>query len=720
MFSRLTRTLRSGGLDNNGQLYKGYWNKQYPSDKRHSPTEEALEYHLRADPNNMVGWVPGFDDCLVIDVDRGSETPSFQKLELLLDDYLIINTARGKHLVIKVSSNKQRISPPQQFTYGQCGGELIYKSNHVVLWDPEKLDNWLASKPKSNNWPDILSALKGKQAQSTDSDEDEEEPEQSEEIEKLLDEILEHGTAKVEEGERNNTLYSLCIALKRRFGSPGQFDELKQCAYTWIGENESELVWRKEVDQVMASAGRRKVKVKPYDFNIKTLRHVFQANQMKIRYNKRRLYPEVDHGQGWVALEAETDLIKFLNLYYEKLNLSKGELEKVRYSDGTLKTFYKVLKALGEVEYMYDPLAEAIESYLPLLEHRDAIFEEWRTEYGINSLDEVFIRILGVKDEFRIREFTSQFYTNICLKVLCPHYVPYAHSMLLTGDPGIGKSQAVYALLPLELADYIVEIDLETVDKETYILLTGRLLAIVEEMAGRSNYKVRKLKKLLTAPVYNYRELYAMRATDHIPIVSYVFVSNDEKASFEDEGMRRRLVPMEMSDWRVEERCDAQAFLLKYNKFLLALGYEAAQKALESDNFNPLAGLRFSVEADEQNRKEGMRTAKIDAETEISKLRNAIFNRDSKLMDLSVILEFDGVPEYAWTLDSVLTYLNSRYSLTARKLAAAMKQDGWTQVDMMAPKKWNPSHKRRRLRYWKNSVLVKDDNTEDFEDFEEE
>ena len=155
-----------------------------------------------------------------------------------------------------------------------------------------------------------------------------------------------------------------------------------------------------------------------------------------------------------------------------------------------------------------------------MLDDKLEIFEEWRRHWEIYSFDEVFIKLFGLKDEFRIREFTTQFWTNMAMKIISPRYIPYPHSMLLTGAPGIGKSQAAHALLPAELERYVTEIELENVDKETYILLTGRLLAVVEEMAGRSNYKVRKLKKLLTAPMYNYRELYAMRATDHVPIVS--------------------------------------------------------------------------------------------------------------------------------------------------------------------------------------------------------
>jgi len=714
MFEHLTRTLRSGGLDESGKLYKGYWSNRYPQDKRKSPTAEELAYHIQADPNNMIGWIPGFDDCLVIDVDRGSNTPSFQKLCLLLHDYLVIDTQRGKHLIFRVSSSKQRISPPAKFTYGQCGGELIYKSNHIVVWDVEKLNSWLETSPLSNDWPPILHALKQTQSPNDAQGEeqgDDEEDDIDPEIEELLDEILATNRADVPEGGRNSTLFSLVTCLRRRYGSPGQFDTLKQVAYNWVGEDETRQSWEREVDQVFRSASKIKVKVSPHDFNVDTIRYVCEANDIQVRFNKRRLYPEVNDGTGWKQLENETNLILFLNDYYKKLNLPRRELEKVRYGDTTLRTFYKVLRAYGEVTYHYDPLLEALESYIPLLDEKLDIFAEWRDNWGINSFDEVFIKIFGLKDEYRLREFTVQFWTSMAMKIISDHYIPYPHSMLLTGKPGIGKSQAAHALLPIELAEYTTEIELETIDKETYIGLTGRLLAVVEEMAGRSNYKVRKLKKLLTAPMYNYRELYAMRATDHTPIVSYVFVSNDEKASFEDEGMRKRLIPMEMSDWRDDGRLDAQEFLLKYNKFLLALGYERASAMLDSTNFNPLSGMHLSRDADEANRQEGMRTAKIDAESEMSKLRNALFNRTYALMDLGVVIDFNGVLHYAWTIDSLLTFINSRYALSTRKLAGVLRQEGWMQIDTTPPSDYNAPHKCRRLRYWFKDTYVKDDSS---------
>lgn len=143
--------------------------------------------------------------------------------------------------------------------------------------------------------------------------------------------------------------------------------------------------------------------------------------------------------------------------------------------------------------------------------------------------------------------------------------------LVLAGDQGIGKSTWLYNLAPESLKKYSYAGTIRIGEKDTLILLSEKMLIILDELGYLNSKQLNELKEIITKQDVQLRRAYG-RFTERMPRRASFAGSVNEKELLTDTTGSRRFLCFEVSHINVQHKVDlnqvyAQALALFNEKF---------------------------------------------------------------------------------------------------------------------------------------------------------
>lgn len=114
-------------------------------------------------------------------------------------------------------------------------------------------------------------------------------------------------------------------------------------------------------------------------------------------------------------------------------------------------------------------------------------------------------------------------------------------ALILTGTQGFGKSTWLQKLIPEQLQQYCYSGTIRIGDKDTLVLLSEKMLIIIDELAYLNNRQLNELKEIITKKDVQIRRAYG-RFTERMPRrASFAGSVNDKELLTDTTGSRRFL-----------------------------------------------------------------------------------------------------------------------------------------------------------------------------------
>lgn len=702
--------MRTGGKDSTGSLYKGKWS-QYLDTVTQPPTTEEIQAHLAAGDSHFIGWYCGHDKVICIDVDYkpGDDPEDIQYKQHLrrliepIQNPYIEKTPGGVHIFFKVRSGRQRISPPTKMQkYGPVSFEYFYKGRdrYIIVYGYPQCKEWYETPGPVNVWSDILghiNSLIGTPAPSRDPEDfTDDASEWDEQWAKLALDLLTttniHASDVVlpaPSDSRNHNLFHLVKMLIEQevvtSMSDPYVDRLVELASAWNQGADDD--WGSgEVRGIIKSCLKRNANPPARDdYHSQSIGKGCRLASIDLSYNIRTELLSVVLPTGESLDKVNIDklsLRKVMETYHTSLRHSKPNFSK-QASDQ-----WAVGATLHAREhYSHDPLADMLDAWIPSTHDYEQAVAAWESEYGIPPSHCVFHRILGLPlDDPRPAQFFERFYLALAARIANPNKaIEFPYALILTSKGKYGKSQFLDSLLPEEMREYQAAMRLDRIDLETDILLTGKYLAVINEMPGRSNYNKKALKDLITRTMISYRAKYAVDAKNYIPTAFFVMSTNDESPGFDDEALNRRLVIMSPSDYRKDGRPNAAEFMRRYSKLFLGMAWKRVKEGAVNEQ-----DLLFTEDAEAYNLV--VASEMTDATTVVGDvLQAAMDTREDALRSSAVTgtLPKTKTKFIGWSQSSVFQFLRKqvgpRENLKLKDMPPILQSLGFDRVYLNSP-----------------------------------
>ena len=147
-------------------------------------------------------------------------------------------------------------------------------------------------------------------------------------------------------------------------------------------------------------------------------------------------------------------------------------------------------------------------------------------------------------------EVTNQDYFEICLTKwlvaviasMMEDDVVNQHVLVLIGDQGVGKTTWLKKLCPKELEDYVYNGYVNTMDKDSLIMLSESLIINVDEMDALTKKQMEQFKELITKPSVRIRRPYGLTSENLPRRASFCASLNNKEFLNDPTGSRRFLV----------------------------------------------------------------------------------------------------------------------------------------------------------------------------------
>lgn len=598
--------------------------RRYPIDKQRN---EAKANYLRA--NNWIGLIPSSLGLVCIDLDEGNQNELSGLLSRESISFKTIKTRRGYHFIMKADDTWPKGN--WNWRYKSCKGEIRHDNGYILLWNANKLVEFLTQRDQRPAGKSLADAIRKKRGRPPKV--------KTDDAQASLD------FGPYPPGDRDEQLFiDLSKLVRQRKDDDKRISAIKRA---WLDADDPKNQGREARAAIFEEKLRRlrDEREAQAEFQLaakdaESLRQALAKLKIAFKYNERgnRFEWKID---GKDPSTTDDSLVHWIieeiasTFTYQRGN---GQ-HPLRYST---TNFYQYMGALCyHPERRYDPFIRWLE-----------LLPKWD---GESRLDNFLSKHFGAPDE-PLSRWGSRYPFIAAIQRAKKPGCQLDEMPVLIGKQGFGKTAFVRSLFPDSLSEewYSSSIDFNSTARERIEALMGTVVVEIGEMAGVGR-DMQKQKVFLSQTTDQVRLAYDRRKSVMPRRSIFVGTADRKEVLPNDPAGNRRYVAIEL-----KKGCHIEKIMANVREQLWAEAksqYEAGMRA----------NLPRKLIAQQRKRNEDYRQTDDEFENHVAELDEGRFYTLNELIEL-------------WDMKFPNNYQKNR-------IAAAMQNHGFERTISGKPRK---------------------------------